>query len=63
MMKLTKEIPDIQKRLIKLYNQKWQSFLFLLSTLSSISVNRLNELIMGKEITQSEIWLLECHLD
>ena len=60
---MTKEIPNVQKRLIELYNQKGQSFLFLLSTLSSISVNRLNELIMEAEITQPEIWLLECHLD
>lgn len=62
-MESTKEMPYVQKRLIELYNQKWQSFLFLLSTLSSISVNRLNGLIMGNEITQPEIWLLECHLD
>lgn len=62
-MRRLKDIPDVQKKLIDVYKRKWQSFLFLLSTISSISVNRLNELIEGAEITQSEIWLLECHLD
>ena len=57
-------MPTTQKRLIELYNQKWwQSFLFMLSMICSISVDRLNELVMWAEMKQSEEWLLQCHLD
>lgn len=57
------EISKAQQKLIDVHNRKWQSFLFLLSTITGISVNRLNELIWGAEITQQEEWILEIHLD